>query len=188
MFFNFVSSGFRNSVGTLVGSISVNVKNQPENNNTYLTDYDFKAPKEGERLTIRYNLNRLITDVTSGLEDVRSITADVLVKEAFELAVDVEGQILINENTENGSSTIRENVENAVVNLLNTSTLGGTVDYSDIISVATAISGVDSINVSLFNEADKTGRRSYIKALDNQVITANSVTFEVVSRQDFRIT
>lgn len=183
-----VSSGFRNSVGTLVGSVSVDVKNQPENNNTYLTDYDFKAPKEGERLTIRYNLNRLITDVTTGLEDVRSITADVLVKEAFELAVDVEGQILINENAENGSSTIRENVENAVVNLLNTSTLGGTVDYSDIISVATAISGVDSINVSLFNEADETGRRSYIKALDNQVITANSVVFEVVSRQDFRIT
>lgn len=183
-----VSSGFRNSVGTLVGSVSMDIKNQPENNNTYLTDYDFKAPKEGERLTIRYNLNRLITDVTTGLEDVRSITADVLVKEAFELTVDVGGQILINENAENGSSTIRENVENAVVNLLNTSTLGGTVDYSDIISVATAISGVDSINVSLFNEADETGRRSYIKALDNQVITANSVSFEVVSRQDFRIT
>jgi uncharacterized phage protein gp47/JayE len=183
-----VSSGFRNSIGTLVGSVSVDIKNQPENNNTYLTDYDFKAPKEGERITVRYNLNRLITNVTTGLEEVRSITADVLVKEAFDLSVDVQGEILVSDNTESSSSTIRENVENAVVNLLNTSTLGGTVDYSDIISVGATISGVDSINVSLFNEEDKTGRRSYIRALDNQVISANSVTFRVVSRQDFRIT
>lgn len=183
-----VSSGFRSAVGSLVGSVSVAPKNQPENSNTYFTDYDFKAPKEGERITVRYNLNRIITDVTTSLEGVRSITADVLVKEAFGLPVDVQGEIVINENAENSSSTIRENVENAVVNLLNTTTLGGTIDYSDIISVATGISGVDSINVSLFNEADEKGRRSYIKALDNQVIEANSVTFKVVSRQDFRIT
>jgi len=183
-----VSSGFRSSVGTLVGSISIAMKNQPENSNTYLVDYDFKSPKEGERITIRYNLNKLITSVTSGLEEVRSITADVLVKEAFELLVDVSGEILVNKDAEKSSSTIKENVENAVVNLLNASVLGGTVDYSDIISIATSINGVDSINVSLFNEKDSTGRRSYIKALDNQTITANNVSFKVVSRQDFRIT
>jgi uncharacterized phage protein gp47/JayE len=183
-----VSSGFRNPIGTLVGSVSINIKNQPENSSTYFSDYNFKAPKEGERLTVRYNLNRLITDVTSGLEDVRSITADVLAKEAFDLPVDVEGQILINDNTGNGSSTIKENVENAIVNLLNTGALGGTIDYSDIISAGAAISGVDSINVSLFNKKDTTGRRTYIRALDNEVISANSVIFNVVSRQNFRIT
>jgi hypothetical protein len=183
-----VSSGLRSAIGVLVGSISINVKNQPDDNNTYFADYNFKAPKEGERLTVRYNHNRLITTVTTSLEEVRSITADVLVKEGFNLAVDVSGQILINENASNSSSTIRENVENAVVNLLNSSTFGTTIDYSDIISVAAAISGVDSVNVSLFNEANQKGRRTYIKALDNQVITANSVSFEVISRQDFRIT
>jgi len=182
------SSGFRNSIGSLVGSVSVDIKQQPENGGTYSSDYNFTAPKEGERLTIRYNLNRLIIDVTSGLEDVRSITADVLVKEAFELPVDVAGELLINEDAESASDTIRENVENAVVNLMNTSALGSTVDYSDIISVATSITGVDSVNVSLFNEADQTGRKSFITALDNQTITANSVSFEVVTRRDFRIT
>lgn len=183
-----VSSGFRNQTGTLVGSISVSAKNQPDINGTYSSNYDFKAPKEGERITIRYNLNRLITDVTNGLEEVRSITADVLVKEAPTISIDVYGQIVVNENATTSSRVVRENAENAVINLINGLGLGGLVDYSDVISSATSISGVDSLNISLFNESGNTGRRTFIKALDNSVLTAGTVSFEVVSRQNFRIT
>lgn len=183
-----VSSGFRSSVGSIVGSIKVEPANQPDTGVSYSADYSFQAPKEGERITVRYSTNSLIADVTRAIEDVRPITADVLVKEAFDIEVDVVGQVLINEDAQDSKTQIIENVVSAVVNLLNTGTLGSIIDYSDIINVATSVTGVDSINVSLFNESGSTGRKTFIKALDNQTISAGSVTFEAVSRQDFRIT
>lgn len=183
-----VSSGFRSSVGSIVGSIKVEPANQPDTGISYSSDYSFQAPKEGERITVRYSTNSLIADVTRSIEDVRSITADVLVKEAFDIEVDVAGEVLINEDASESETQIIENVVSAVVNLLNTGTLGSIIDYSDIINVATSVTGVDSLNVSLFNESGKTGRKTFIKALDNQTISAGNVTFESVSRQDFRIT
>lgn len=183
-----VSSGFRSTTGALVGSLQVQPINQPGVGLSYLSNYSFIAPKEGERLTARYNLNRLITDVTVNVESVRSITADVLVKEAPILEVDVGGEIIINTNLIRESNTIIENATSAVINLLNSQSLGGTVDYSDIINSVTAITGIDSVNISLFEESGNIGRRSFLKALDNQSIAAGTITFRAVSRKNFRIT
>jgi hypothetical protein len=72
-----ISSGFRSSVGSIIGSIKVEAANQPDTGISYSSDYSFKAPKEGERITIRYSTNNLITEVTRSVEDVRPITADV---------------------------------------------------------------------------------------------------------------
>ena len=182
-----VSSGFRSTAGNLVGSINIIPSNQPNDGETYYVDYDFLAPKEGERITVSYNVNRLIIEATVQMERVRPVTADILVKEAEELTVDVEGTLLINEDAISEVDKIVENVTNSVSNLLNTSTLGSIVDYSDIISVAAAENGVDSVNISLFNESEKTGRKAFIKALDNQTISAGTIIFEAISRNKFRI-
>jgi phage-related baseplate assembly protein len=183
-----VSSGFRSTVGTLIGSIVVSPTSQPGVGLPYSVNYSFVSPKEGERLTLRYNLNRLVIDTTVSVENVRSITADVLVKESFQLPIDVSGEIVINENAKSSANTILENASNDVVNLLNSSTLGTIVDYSDIISVVASVVGVDSVNISLFNESGNIGRRTFVKALDNQYISAGSISFKAVPRKDFRIT
>jgi uncharacterized phage protein gp47/JayE len=183
-----ISSGFRTQAGSIVGSIRIEPQNQPATGFSYFADYKFTAPVEGERITVRYNLNRLITNVTSTLENVRCITADVLVKESPILNVDVLGEIIVNSDYGTETSTVLENVSNAVTNLLNSAALGTTVDYSDIINSVTTVTGVDSVNISLFNESGKVGRRSYIKALDNQSIAAGTIRFTSVSRKDFRIT
>jgi len=182
-----VSSGFRSIAGNLVGSIEVNPISQPGNGNTYYVDYDFLAPKEGERISISYNVNKLITSSTIEIERVRPVTADILIKEAEELTIDVEGTILINDNALGEAGKIVENATNSVSNLLNTSKLGTVVDYSDIIAVVAAENGVDSVNISLFNESDKTGRKAFIRALDNQTISPGTIVFEAVSRNKFRI-
>jgi uncharacterized phage protein gp47/JayE len=166
----------------------VSPNNQPNVGLSYFANYNFKAPVEGERITIRYNLNRLISSVTANLENVRSITADVLVKESPVLLIDVRGEIIINDDLIDETGTIIENVSNSVVNLLNSSTLGTTVDYSDIINAVTTINGVDSANISRFNESGNLGRKSFIKALDNQSIAAGEISFRAVSRKDFKIT
>ena len=182
-----VSSGFRSSSGNLVGSLIASAACQPNSGSTYLVDYKFSSPKEGERITVTYNINRVIIDATTTIESVRPVTADVLVKEASEILVDVSGTILINDDALADTNKIIENVINAVSVLLNTSKLGSTVDYSDIISVAAAESGVDSVNISLFNESGMFGRKAYIKALDNQTISPGSILFDAVSRNKFRI-
>lgn len=182
-----VSSGFRDSIGGISGSIAISALNQPALSEQYQIDYDFISPKEGERITVSYNINKLILDSTSEIERVRPITADVLVKEAEEISVDISGTILINDDALNDTDSIVENVANAVTNLLSASSLGGTVDYSDVISVAAAESGVDSVNISIFNETGLSGRRAFIRALDNQYISPGTISFEAVSRNKFRI-
>jgi len=182
-----VSSGFRDSIGGLSGAITISSLNQPSLSDQYQLDYEFTSPKEGERITVSYNINKLILDATSEIERVRPITADVLVKEAEQIMIDVSGTILINDDSLNNTDGIIESVSSAVTNLLSTSALGGTVDYSDIIATAAAQNGVDSVNISLFNESGKTGRRPFIRALDNQYISSGVVSFEAVSRNKFRI-
>ena len=181
-------SGFRNNIGNIIGTIIIKNYTQPIQNSLYYIDYNFKSPKEGERLTIKYNLNKLILNASTAVEDLRSITADVLIKESPSLPIDVFGELLISDDALTQSETIKEDVSNKIVNLLNTSVLGSTIDYSDIISSAASVPGVDSINVSLFNESGNVGRRTYIKALDNQNIIAGTVIFTVKPRSEFQIT
>lgn len=183
-----ISSGFRNSSGAIIGTIEIEPLSQPTQGSTYSANYDFSAPKEGERITVRYNTNALIADVTRAIEEVRTITADVLVKEATELAVDAEGEILINENAEESKEQIIENVISAVSNLLNTGILGSTINYSDIINTATSVTGVRSANITLFNLSGQTGRRSFVTALENQTIVAGNINFISVSSKNFKIT
>jgi hypothetical protein len=65
--------------------------------------------------------------------------------------------------------------------------LGPTIDYSDVIAAVVGINGIDSVNISLFNVSGEVGRKSFIKALDNQTINPGTITLEAVSRKNFRI-
>lgn len=183
-----ITSGFRSASGSIPGSLIVKNLSQPGEGSLYNSDYKFSCPKEGERLTIKYTVNRLIADATAEIESVRPITADVLVKEAAELKVDVIGTLLINDDVVNNTDSIIEDVNNVITNLLNSTRLGTIVDYSDIISAATSVSGIDSINISTFNEGGNTGKKTFIKALDNQYISPGTIQFEAVARKDFRLT
>lgn len=182
-----ILSGFKNTSGILKGSIEIDLYNQPISFTNYYTDYSFIAPKNGERLQISYNLNKLITDVTQAIELARPITADVLVKEAFQILIDVSGTILINEDFSTEVEIIEQNVITAISGLLSTGVLGSRIDYSDIASVASSVRGVDSVNISLFNKSGETGRKAFIYALENQTIVPGTITITAVSREKFRI-
>jgi len=182
-----VSSGFRGSSGNIIGNLAVYSYSQPSTNTIFSADYNFLAPKEGERISIRYNINRLLIDATNAVESVRPISADVLIKEAAEIIVDVTGQILISDNQIQNTDFILQNAADEISSLLSTNSLGATVDYSDIISVVSRVSGVDSVNISLFNISGNTGRKSFIRALDNQTINPGNIFLEAVARKDFKL-
>ncbi len=182
-----VTSGFRGTAGNIIGNAAIFVSNQPSTGTVFFSDYKFLSPKEGERITIRYNLNRLLIDATVGIEKVRPISADVLIKAAAEILVDVSGQILINDDQIQNADFIVQNAADEISKILSTNSLGPTIDYSDIITAVGKVSGVDSINISAFNISGSTGRKSFIRALDNQTINPGNIFLEVVSRKDFRI-
>jgi len=182
-----ILSGFKNASGILKGTLEATAFTQPVSFTNYNVDYSFFAPKNGERLQITYNLNRLIIDATQAVEASRPITADVLVKEAFSISVDVSGTILINDDFITEATSIEQNVITAITGLLTTNSLGSRVDYSDISSVAAAVRGVDSVNISLFNKSGETGRKAFIYALENQTIIPGTITISSVSKDKFRI-
>lgn len=182
-----VSSGFRGASGNIIGNLAIYSFSQPSTNTIFYSNYSFLAPKEGERISIRYNINRLLIDATNSVESVRPISADVLVKEASELLVDVGGQILINDNQIQNTDFILQNATDEISKLLSTNLLGPTIDYSDIISVVSRVSGVDSVNISLFNISGNTGRKSFIRALDNQTINPGNIFLEAIARKDFKL-
>jgi hypothetical protein len=182
-----ISSGFKSTAGILKGTLEVLAFTQPTSSTSYYCDYDFIAPKDGERLTITYNINNLVIDVTNAIEKSRPITADVLVKEAFSISVDVSGTILVNEDFISEADTIEQNVITAISGILNTGSLGSRIDYSDIIYSAASVRGVDSVNISLFNEEGKVGRKAFISALENQTIVPGIITITAVSKDKFRI-
>jgi len=182
-----ILNGFKNTTGVLRGTIEATLFNQPTSFSGYNVDYSFIAPKNGERLQINYNLNRLISDATLAIESARPITADVLVKEAFSIMVDVSGTILVNDDFLTEAVSIEQNVITAITGALTTNSLGSRVDYSDIVSVAASVRGVDSVNISLFNTSGNNGRKAFINALENQTIIPGTINITAVSKDKFRI-
>lgn len=176
-----ISSGFLSTVSASA-TLSLSNLNQPGARTRYRAIYDYTAPKVNERITVRYNYDRLITDVTFTVENTRPISADVLVKAATAIPVDVEMSVVVTEAFVNNIETVRQNVQDAVTAALNTQTLGSIIDSSDLVNVAYSVDGVDRVRVLFFNKSDEAGTVLSIEALDNEYIIANIVTINIESR------
>lgn len=97
-------------------------------------------------LAITYNANELITILQNGIEQQRVLTADVLIKQAEPLLV----EIILNVTcfaTED-PNTIKASVVNNVTSYVETlKKLGGEFDVSDIIAVTKQVKGVDAVEL-----------------------------------------
>lgn len=175
----FVSSGFRNSNSTVLNTSSMN---QPLAGARYRSFYDYLAPKTNERVTINYNYNRLISDVTFNVENNRPINADVLVKQANQILVDVTLNIVVSTAYLTASATVSQNVKDKLIAAINLNTLGGIIDSSDLINAAYTVSGVDRSRVIYFNKNGQLGQVLSITAQKNQYFVANNVIVNVETR------
>lgn len=176
-----VSSGFT-SGASQTATLTVMPQNQPVQGSRYTSYYDYLAPKPNERITIRYNKNQVISDGTLEIERTRIIGSDVLVKAAQPILIDITLAIVVNKGFEKSSIVVAQNIKDAIVNALNASALGTTIDESDFITVAYTINGVDRVRSLHFNEFGKTGRVLSITAGKNQFIQANNVVIQVETR------
>jgi uncharacterized phage protein gp47/JayE len=175
-------SGFTNSAGAVSGRFSLDTVTQPEQNSAYTVDYSYTAPKNNERITVNYEYNKLIGDATYAVEDGRPITADVLVKAAGEVSVDVTAEIIVLPAYETSSATVKQDVADNISASLNATALKTTVDVSDVIAKAYGVEGLDKITITHFNKHNVTGTVTSIVANRNEYLAAGTVTVTVKTR------
>jgi hypothetical protein len=156
--------------------------NQPANKARYRAFYDYTAPKVNERITARYNYDRLITDSTLAIEEVRPISADVLAKVSPRILVDVTMYVVVTDTFKNNTSTVKQNVQDLVTNALSTQALGSIVDSSDLTNAAYSVTGVDRVRITYFNKTGVVGSVLSIVAQKNEYIQANNVQVNIETR------
>jgi len=167
----FVSSGFNSTSVRFI----VSYFNQPATGSRYKAFYDYTAPKQNERITIKFNYNKLISDTTFTIEEARPINADVLVKAAQQLLVDITMYIVIDSNYTDSSDTVLQNLKDRLTTAINTNKLGDILDASDLVTVAQGVDGVDRARVVYFNENGQVGQVLSLVAQENQYFVANNV-------------
>lgn len=175
----YINSGFINSDSV---RFTFSFMNQPSTNSRYKASYTYTAPKQNERIFIKYNYNKLISDVTQAVENNRPVSADVIVKEAKEILVDIQMNIVISSNTSISSETIKQNVLNKITSALTSSQLGTTIDASDLIIVAYSVTGVDRARIIYFNRYGESGQKLSLIANKNEYFSPNNVSVVIESR------
>lgn len=174
----YVSSGFNSTSVRFI----ISYFNQPATGSRYKAFYNYLAPKQNERIIIRYNANQLITDTTFNIENARPINADVLVKAALQLLVDATINIVIKTDFITSAATVKQNVKNKIINAINTNKLGDVLDASDLITVAQSVDGVDRARTLYFNENGMQGQVLSLIAQKNQYFVANNVIINEETR------
>lgn len=176
-----VSSGFLDSTGTLRGEIVVTNHNQPIANSTYEVDYDYTAPKENERITITFNSNDVPRNTTLSIEDVRPITADVLIKEADARVIDMSIRVVLLSEFIGQEQTVLQNAIDSVTTFLNANSLGGTIDASDVINNLYSVSGIDRARILNFSTGDS-GNVLSVTAERNEYLQAGLIDIQIEER------
>lgn len=175
----YVSSGFNSSLST---KLIISNFNQPITNSRYKIFYDYLAPKPNERIIIRYNYNKLIGDVQLGIEKSRPINADILVKEAKQILVDLTINVTINKQSLSSSALILQNLKDTLISNINSTGLGATLDASSLISAAFSVSGISGARIIYFNKSGISGQVLQIKAQNDQYLTSNNIIVNLETR------
>lgn len=176
-----ISSGFTTGLNNS-STLSISNLNQPPTRSRYKAFYDYLAPKSNERITIDYNFQKIISDATLAVENTRPITADVLVKSATALLVNVTINIVISESSINSSQVVLQNVKDTITASMNSKSLGTILDASDLIAAAYTVTGVDRARILYFNISNTAGSVLSIIAQNNQYIVGNQIIVNLETR------
>ncbi len=171
-------SGFLTN-NVITGNIRIIRQSQPATGSTYLTDYSYFGPVENELLTIQYRYNQIIQDATNAIENVRTLTADVLTRLAIEIVINVSMTVILTNQAINQQSQIIDQAISAATNLINNNSMGTPLDYSALLRVVTAISGISGGDVIVFDyvgsDLNGIGNRKVIHADANQYLVAGTI-------------
>lgn len=175
----YVNSGFQASQATKFTATSFT---RPSVGARYTTFYDYLAPKQNERILIQYSYNKLISDVTFAIENSRPINADVLVRAAKLIEIDLTMNVVINANFLSTSTTVLQNLRNQLVSALTSTKLGQTIDQITLINIAQGVQGIDRARILFFNVTGLPGQVLSITANKDQYFLANTININTETR------
>ena len=175
----FISSGFKTSTSTRFTAASYT---QPSLGARYKIFYDYLAPKQNERIIVKYSYNQLLSDVTFGIESTRPINADVLAREAKEIFLDLTINVVIDPTMTSSTTTILQTLRNELITALTTTTLEQIVDQPTIINVAQAVSGISRARILYFNKNGSIGSVSKMQAQQDEYFSSNIITINTETR------
>lgn len=175
----YVNSGFKSSVSARLSLVSFT---QPNLGARYKAYYDYLAPKTNERISITYNYNKLISDVTFNVEKSRPVNADILVKEAKEIKIDLTINVVIANDYLSSTSTILQNLKDKLIASMKSINLGGIIDQATLINVAQGITGVARARILYFNKNGQVGQVLKITAQDDEYFISNNLIINIETR------
>lgn len=107
---------------------------------------DANLPITGETLYINYSSNSIIETLQERLDVKRILTADVLIKQATEVPVEIKIQVV----PEYGYS--KNSIKNMIIDNISSyindiNKMGGSLDRSDVVYLARGTDGVEAVNI-----------------------------------------
>jgi hypothetical protein len=140
------------------------------------------APKQNERISIKYNYNKQISDVTFNIENTRPINADVLVREAKLTLVDLTMNVVIADTYKNTVTTVLQNLRNQLASSMTTTTLGSVIDSVTLINVAQSVAGVARARILYFNKTGSAGQVLKLQAQGDEYFSSNNIIINTETR------
>ena len=133
-------------------------------------------------LTINYNYDSLITTLQTGVDDQRCLTADVLVKQAIEIPLEIVADIVIYNNTT--KAYMKRKIASDINTFIATNkTLGGDIDATDLVAIMKSSDYVDSVDLTTLKMSIKgQAPQSKITITDNQYFTLSSLVLNITYR------
>lgn len=177
-----VNNGFVSLSNTVDGTILIDAFTQPVDGSAYFASYSYTAPKEGERIIVSYNYNRLVSDATFAIERVRPVTADVLTKEAPTVSINISMIVTVSTDSNLSRDTIVQNVKEALSSYVSSQGLDATIDASDLTTVAGSVDGVDAADLTKYNLSGLTGRRRSLSSGKNKYFVTDTVEVTIEER------
>ena len=175
----YVNSGFKSSLST---RLTLSPFTQPNLGARYKAYYDYLAPKTNERISITYNYNKIISDVTFGIENSRPVNADVLVKEAKVIKLDLTINVVISDSYVSSTTTVLQNLRDKLTAAMQSINLGGIIDQVTLINVAQGVAGIARARILYFNKTGVTGQVLKITAQDDEYFTSNNLIINTETR------
>ena len=175
----YVSSGFKTSQSTKFTATSFT---QPSLGARYKVIYDYLAPKQNERIVIRYNFNKLVGDVTFNIENTRPINADVLAREAKLTLLDLTMNVVIADDFKTSTNTVLQNLKDQLTTALTTNKLGSIVDAPTLINVAQAVNGIARARILYFNKTGGLGQVLKVQAQEDEYFAPNRIIINTETR------
>lgn len=175
----YVSSGFKSSQSSKLTFTSFT---QPTLGARYKVFYDYTAPKQNERIVVVYNYNKLIGNVTFNIENTRPINADVLVRAAKLVELDLTMNVVISDSFISSTTTVLQNLRDKLTSTMTTTTLGQIVDQATLINVAQAVQGIARARILYFNKTGGIGQVLQVQAQNDEYFAPNAIIINTETR------